>query len=430
MEESRGAVTEASTASWSDTRLDVAISSLLINREEKPVTLVQEILGVELSNAAEVIIELVAAKKLEVSNANVPLRRLLQSSQTEDVLAVGLDLLALHRQDIDLIGSMLNIRMTGPIEAMLKRVSSGMIDRSKAREPLMRLIKDAEIPRASSPVAEAAATEIPAMGTYSKEDSVVDTPGKQRPGIDIKDECPPHLPLMGTPRVTDTKVHQEEAGRLTTTPAGDPRRVPHYQNRSHDTKMALNPPSSLSLNPTAITGSMELRNRKREQFDESPFHPRDSKRVNTSKRDTNAAFQQMLKDIHKLVRRPPTSAERASVRVPDDVGNYRNVGYIHPYGPHHPDKSGHVTPSVYGANDDQDLGLRFATWCRKDRQCLFGKDCPWAHYLSHFCLQFIWRSGKNLEGYKFLQCAAESLQAGGQVPEPTGSPCEDRRRRL
>ncbi|KAF1970015.1 hypothetical protein BU23DRAFT_557187 [Bimuria novae-zelandiae CBS 107.79] len=134
------------------------------------------------------------------------------------------------------------------------------------------------------------------------------------------------------------------------------------------------------------------------------------------------SLRDMIDHIERVTRRLPTAKEREGLRIPPEVRDFRRAYYSAPYGPDHPGKGGRVPAPFYDAREEHDLGLCFGTWCRDDRQCLVGADCPWRHYLDTFAIGFIWRSGANDEGHKFLVKALKCLQAGDQEPVHTYRP--------
>jgi hypothetical protein len=386
------------------------------------IALVESMLEEQLSSAVKAIIARVASGALNASTADQQIRRLLSQPQDDVVLAAALDLLGSGGGDIELVEAMLSIPLTVPMRAILDRVVSKKIAPSHAQPHLKRLIAisttqgekhalpSPRTARSFSPVASDKA--VVAGSAISETESLTSTPILSRQTASTPT---PSLSTNATPPPVATAPH------LNSQRSVDPRLtrsrpVNPYLNQAAP---AADTEPGIERAPRNISDPRRKRGRPEEEDDNS----RDIKRtaVQSRRKDSHMSLTDMINHIMYVTRRPPTAEQQRSVSVPKEVDYFATSNFA-PYGAGHPDKCGRVDPAFYGSSDKKDLGLCYGTWCREDRQCLVGKNCPWRHYLDKFPIGYIWRCGENQEGYRFLQRALRNLRAGNEEPVHTYVP--------
>ncbi|KAJ4350409.1 uncharacterized protein N0V89_009030 [Didymosphaeria variabile] len=378
------------------------------------VVLVEEMLEKELSAAAKAIIAGVASGRLNVPVAHQHLTRLLQQFQVDVdvVLTAALELLVSDELDTELMEAMLGISITAPMRAVLNRVASKILAPSDAQPHLKRLINIAnaqcEIHTPTSPTigqVPKLSPRSPSEATSEKRESA-----RNSPTLSIAaSETPVPIVIPSTSSVTHlppTILHMDRIA-------------------SASLAQVVPSPTQVALPPITQcpAGDLVVQQRKRARSEEDGDDRRGIKRVSvqTGRRDSSMNFNDMITHIIRVTRRPPTGEHQSQIQVPKEVGYFATTNFA-PYGPGHPDKAGRVNTAHYGSTNERDLGLCYATWCRDDRQCLVGKDCPWRHYLDVFAIGYIWRCGDRQEGHAFLLKAIKNLQAGNHEPVHTHVP--------
>ncbi|OAG11667.1 uncharacterized protein CC84DRAFT_1159141 [Paraphaeosphaeria sporulosa] len=455
-----------------ETDLKVALKLAAVVRD---VNAVERVLDTEISPSAKVIVARVIIGKLGIATADRHLRRLLSRPQFKVIVAVALELLYSGEGDLELIESMLGISMTHQMRGVTDSVSLQQLKPSLAHPRLMGLINISfpALRQDSTPngpgSASSANTSPPGVAGITTSYLTSHAPAR----IDVNPFAPAanmqslaqgrpvrqreralslvslsrdedygggggcntthpyaaaHEPSVGSPRTSALMA-------ATTNTSPSPYAMmtdPHLTNHS-PSRLDLNqiPPvanmfPAAGLSSPFTTLPVDPRKRTRSGEDMNDDNRRDIKRVAgpvvlaRGKVDAYWTFADMIQHIILLTRGPPSAWQQNSIRVPKEAGLFPRT-YVTPYNSNHPDKQGKTEPSLYGAQQHQDLGLCFGTWCREG-QCLVGEHCPWRHYLDKYTIGFIWRSGAGHEGHHFLKKALKHLQAGPCRPVHTHVP--------
>ncbi|KAL1610219.1 hypothetical protein SLS60_001884 [Paraconiothyrium brasiliense] len=401
----KGTATKIGHEPFTDT-LDIALDMVASGHGDA--VLVEQMLEKELSSAVKAIITRVASGRLNVSVACQHLTPLLLQSQVDVdvVLAAALALLVSGEGDTELMEAMLGISITIPMRAVLNRIASGTLAPSDAQPYLKRFIGIANAQKEEYTLPSPTTDQEPTLSPHSPSEATsVKTESTTRTttlSIATSNTRAP-LVILSTPPLTHL-----------------PPTIPHMNQTASDstnTHVATAPTTQHAPeNPV-------VQQRKRARSEEHSNDRREIKRssAQTRRKDSSLSFRDMIALIGRVTRRPPTAAHQKQILVPREVGYFATSNFA-PYGPGHPDKAGRVNTAHYGSTYERDLGLCYATWCRDDRQCLVGKDCPWRHYLDSFAIGYIWRCGEHREGHAFLQKAIKNLRAGDHEPVHTHIP--------